>query len=61
MLCRHASDALCHADGLLTRHFLGNNFNLGSDGILSNSTPAITEYASPAPAPGSGPHRYFQV
>ncbi|PWN97961.1 PEBP-like protein [Tilletiopsis washingtonensis] len=48
-------------DGLLTRHFLGNNFNLGSDGILSNSTPAITEYASPAPAPGSGPHRYFQV
>ncbi|CEH12123.1 hypothetical protein CBOM_00130 [Ceraceosorus bombacis] len=48
-------------DGLLTRHFLGNNFKLGDDGRLTNSTPAITEYASPAPAAGSGPHRYFQV
>ena len=46
------------------RHFLGGNFNLGrtnSRGVqlLSNSTPAISEFLQPTPPAGSDPHRYY--
>ncbi|KAL5482675.1 hypothetical protein ACEPAI_9269 [Sanghuangporus weigelae] len=45
------------------RHFLGGNFELGrvnSDGVelLSNSTPAISNFLQPTPPAGSDPHRY---
>ncbi|KAI0048046.1 PEBP-like protein [Auriscalpium vulgare] len=45
------------------RHFLGGNFTLAGPGVnftlLTNSTPAITEYQTPGPPNGSDPHRYI--
>ncbi|EJC98052.1 PEBP-like protein [Fomitiporia mediterranea MF3/22] len=45
------------------RHFLGGNFVAGpadADGLqlLSNSTPALSEFQQPTPPAGSDPHRY---
>ena len=44
------------------RHFLGGNFALGTPdanglSILSNSTPAVSEFKQPTPTAGSDPHR----
>ena len=44
------------------RHFLGGNFELGRtepDGLalLSNSTPALSNFLQPTPPAGSDPHR----
>lgn len=44
------------------RHFLGGNFYLGYPGLdstalLSNKTPAISEFQQPSPPAGSAPHR----
>ncbi|KAI5121062.1 hypothetical protein M0805_008578 [Coniferiporia weirii] len=45
------------------RHFLGGNFDLGHPNahglaLLSNSSPAVTEFQQPSPPAGSDPHRY---
>ena len=45
------------------RHFLGANFVLTSTNqqnitLLSNSTPAISNFLQPTPPAGSDPHRY---
>ena len=44
------------------RHFLGGNFALGTPdanglSLLSNSTPALSEFRQPTPPAGSDPHR----
>ncbi|KAF7346567.1 hypothetical protein MSAN_01884800 [Mycena sanguinolenta] len=39
------------------RHFLGGNF-FNHNGLLVNTTPAISEFRQPAPPAGSDPHRY---
>ncbi|KAJ3770991.1 phosphatidylethanolamine-binding protein [Lentinula raphanica] len=45
----------------ITRHWLENSVTV-SDGQVSNSSAtAITSYAGPAPASGSGPHRYVVI
>jgi phosphatidylethanolamine-binding protein (PEBP) family uncharacterized protein len=42
-----------------TRHWLLNGVTIGSDNTISNATAnAVTPYAGPWPAAGSGPHRY---
>lgn len=39
-------------------HFLGGDFTADSTtGLLSNSSPALMEFFSPTPPPGSDPHR----
>jgi len=40
------------------RHFLGGNFTPNRLGLLSNSTPAISEFRQPTPPAGSDAHRY---
>jgi len=42
----------------LNLHFLENNVVISSTGAVSNTTAATIPYAGPAPASGSGPHRY---
>ncbi|KAJ3788552.1 phosphatidylethanolamine-binding protein [Lentinula aff. detonsa] len=45
----------------ITRHWLENSVII-SDGQVSNSSATdITSYAGPAPASGSGPHRYVVI
>ena len=46
------------------RHFLGGNFKLDSEApghiglsLLSNSTPALSNFLQPTPPAGSDPHR----
>ncbi|KAJ7133003.1 PEBP-like protein [Mycena filopes] len=39
------------------RHFLGGNF-FNHDGLLTNTTPAISEFRQPTPPAGSDAHRY---
>ncbi|KXN88546.1 OV-16 antigen [Leucoagaricus sp. SymC.cos] len=41
------------------RHFLGGNFVKGNGGLLSNSTPAISNFLQPTPPAGSDAHRYI--
>jgi len=41
------------------RHFLGGNFTPGEGGLLTNSTPAISEFRQPTPPAGSDAHRYI--
>ncbi|KAF7767885.1 hypothetical protein Agabi119p4_7128 [Agaricus bisporus var. burnettii] len=42
------------------RHFLGGNFfPRGSDGMLSNSTAAVSGFRQPTPPAGSDAHRYI--
>ncbi|KAF7301865.1 Ov-16 antigen [Mycena indigotica] len=41
------------------RHYVGGGYKAGSDGALTNNTPALTEYIGPGPPPGSDPHRFF--
>ncbi|KAJ3567086.1 hypothetical protein NP233_g6597 [Leucocoprinus birnbaumii] len=41
------------------RHFLGGNFTPGRSGLLSNSTPALSEFRQPTPPAGSDAHRYI--
>ncbi|KAE8269534.1 hypothetical protein A4X09_0g2818 [Tilletia walkeri] len=48
-------------NGLVVRHCLGNNFTIGSDGVLKNTTALVTSYMGPAPPAGSGPHRYMHL
>ena len=44
------------------RHFLGGSFVPNpSTFVLSNSTPAISEWLQPAPPAGSDPHRYDTI
>lgn len=42
------------------RHFLGGDFTQtrNSGGLLSNSTPALSNFLQPTPPAGSDPHRY---
>ncbi|PPQ96597.1 hypothetical protein CVT26_010752 [Gymnopilus dilepis] len=43
------------------RHFLGGNFfrkSLVEPQLLTNTTPAVTEFHQPTPPAGSDPHRY---
>lgn len=44
----------------VTRHYLANDLRL-SNGRLTNSTAAITPYAEPGPAAGTGAHRYLAL
>ncbi|KAJ6475041.1 PEBP-like protein [Mycena vitilis] len=39
------------------RHFLGGNF-VNQNGLLVNSTPAVSEFRQPTPPAGSEAHRY---
>lgn len=41
------------------RHFLGGNFTPNTSGLLSNSTPALSEFRQPTPPAGSDAHRYI--
>jgi len=46
------------------RHFLGANFHLEEQNrfgvsLLSNSTPALSDFLQPTPPAGSDPHRYI--
>ncbi|KAF5360966.1 hypothetical protein D9756_004548 [Leucocoprinus leucothites] len=41
------------------RHFLGGNFTPNGSGLLSNSTPALSEFRQPTPPAGSDAHRYI--
>jgi phosphatidylethanolamine-binding protein (PEBP) family uncharacterized protein len=41
-----------------TRHWLVNGVTVNGSTLSNSSAIAITEYAGPAPAAGSGPHRY---
>jgi len=41
-----------------TRHWLVNGVTVSGTTLSNTSAIAITEYAGPAPASGSGPHRY---
>ncbi|KAJ7639019.1 phosphatidylethanolamine-binding protein [Roridomyces roridus] len=41
------------------RHFLGGGFHAdATSGLLTNNTPALSEYFKPGPPAGSDPHRY---
>lgn len=40
------------------RHFLGSNFQLGADGVLTNTTAAISGWLQPTPPAGSDAHRW---
>ena len=45
------------------RHFLGDNFTLEPPNrnglsLLTNSTPALSDFLQPTPPAGSDPHRY---
>jgi len=42
----------------LNLHWLQNNVVISSSGATSNTSAATIPYAGPAPASGSGPHRY---
>jgi len=44
--------------GNITRHWLVNGETVTGETLTNSSAVAITEYAGPAPASGSGPHRY---
>ncbi|KAF8212512.1 phosphatidylethanolamine-binding protein [Mycena galopus ATCC 62051] len=45
--------------GGVNRHWLENSVTVSTNGTVSDATAtAITAYAGPAPASGSGPHRY---
>ncbi|KAF7338513.1 Nucleus protein [Mycena venus] len=44
-------------DGV-NRHWLENGVTISSGTVSDTSATAITAYAGPGPAPGSGPHRY---
>jgi len=41
------------------RHFLGGNFRANGEGLLTNSTPAISNFLQPTPPAGSDAHRYI--
>ncbi|KAF9446376.1 PEBP-like protein [Macrolepiota fuliginosa MF-IS2] len=41
------------------RHFLGGNFRANAGGLLTNSTPAISNFLQPTPPAGSDAHRYI--
>ena len=48
------------------RHFLGGNFKLDRPDIrglslLSNSTPALSNFLQPTPPAGSDPHRWARI
>jgi hypothetical protein len=44
-----------------TRHWLVNGVSISGSMVINASATAITRYAGPAPAAGSGPHRYVVV
>lgn len=43
----------------VTRHWLVNGVTINNGAVANASATAITPYAGPWPAPGSGPHRYI--
>jgi hypothetical protein len=45
----------------ITRHWLENGVTVSNDQVSNSSATAITSYAGPAPAEGSGPHRYVVI
>ncbi|KAJ3849967.1 phosphatidylethanolamine-binding protein [Lentinula lateritia] len=45
----------------ITRHWLENSVVISSASVSNSSATAITSYAGPAPASGSGPHRYVVI
>ncbi|KAF5365674.1 hypothetical protein D9758_003144 [Tetrapyrgos nigripes] len=45
----------------VTRHWLVNGVAVSNNEVSNSSATAITEYAGPAPASGSGPHRYVII
>jgi hypothetical protein len=53
------ADVVGSDESNITRHWLENGVTV-SNGEVSNSS-AITQYAGPAPASGSGPHRYVVI
>ncbi|KAE9406484.1 PEBP-like protein [Gymnopus androsaceus JB14] len=55
------ADVVGSDESNITRHWLENSVTI-SNGVVSNSSAtAITSYAGPAPASGSGPHRYVVI
>jgi phosphatidylethanolamine-binding protein (PEBP) family uncharacterized protein len=44
-----------------TRHWLVNGVTISGSSVANSSATAITSYAGPWPASGSGPHRYVVV
>ncbi|KAE9383317.1 PEBP-like protein, partial [Gymnopus androsaceus JB14] len=55
------ADVVGSDESNITRHWLENSVTI-SNGVVSNSSAtAITSYAGPAPASGSGPHRYICI
>jgi len=47
--------------GGVTRHWLDNGVKVDGSTISNTSATAITSYAGPFPAPGSGAHRYVLI
>ncbi|KAF9066850.1 phosphatidylethanolamine-binding protein [Rhodocollybia butyracea] len=45
----------------ITRHWLVNGVTVTNGQVSNSSATAITSYAGPAPASGSGPHRYVVI
>ncbi|KAJ3908400.1 phosphatidylethanolamine-binding protein [Lentinula edodes] len=45
----------------ITRHWLENSVVVSNGEVSNSSATAITSYAGPAPASGSGPHRYVVI
>ncbi|THU99377.1 PEBP-like protein [Dendrothele bispora CBS 962.96] len=45
----------------VTRHWLVNGVTISNGQVSNSSATAITQYAGPAPAEGSGPHRYVII
>ncbi|KAJ6598847.1 phosphatidylethanolamine-binding protein [Mycena vulgaris] len=41
------------------RHLVGGGYRWGANGLLTNSSAALTEFVPPGPPPGSDPHRYM--
>ncbi|KAE9386566.1 hypothetical protein BT96DRAFT_1005954 [Gymnopus androsaceus JB14] len=55
------ADVVGSDESNITRHWLENSVTI-SDSVVSNSSAtAITSYAGPAPASGSGPHRCISI
>ncbi|KAG7452730.1 PEBP-like protein [Guyanagaster necrorhizus] len=52
------ADVVGTKNAQVTRHWLVNGDTISNDALSNSSATAITSYAGPAPAEGSGAHRY---
>ncbi|KIK63864.1 hypothetical protein GYMLUDRAFT_106986, partial [Collybiopsis luxurians FD-317 M1] len=55
------ADIVGSDESSVTRHWLENGVTVSGGQVSNSSATAITSYAGPAPAEGSGPHRYVVI